>query len=147
MQFLKYGLHSGFRIRMLYIVKKSFSISLVLLLLVSITGVSVNTHYCHGQARYTALATDAEHESCCGDAMDACPSCEDRVQSNVMDEQSTVAMQPEFDIEILPLLLSPVTVQLSGEAEFVVLPQPVSHGPPGLSAGMSIPVFVQSFLN
>lgn len=132
---------------MLHIVKNSFSISLVLLLLVSITGVSVNTHYCHGMARYTSIAMDAQHESCCGDAMDACPSCEDRVQSNVMDEQSTVATQPEFDLEIFPLLLVPMNAQIAGEAEYVVFPRPVSHGPPGLSAGMSIPVLVQSFLN
>lgn len=127
--------------------KKTFSISLVFLLLVSITGVSVNTHYCHGLARYTAIATDGHHDSCCGDAMDSCSSCEDRVQSNVMDDQSVVAAQAEIAIPLLPVAV--VTTETGArDDDIVVAPlQPVSHGPPGLSAGMTIPVLVQSFLN
>ncbi len=129
------------------IVKKSFSISTILLLLVSITGVSVNTHYCHGQARYTVIATDAEHESCCGDAMNACPSCEDRVQSNVMDEQSVVAASSHIAYDALSAVVVTVHMEMN-DGDITVTPlQPFSHGPPGIPAGMTIPVFVQSFLN
>lgn len=132
---------------MLFVVNKGFSISLVVLLLVSVTGVSVNTHYCHGMARYTVLATDADHTDCCGDEMDACPSCEDRVQSNVMDDVGISAMHT--GVQQVDLVVAALPEHATDEIttdNFVLRPLPLSHGPPGRSAGSAIPILFQTFL-
>jgi len=131
---------------MLFVVNKGFSISLVVLLLVSVTGVSVNTHYCHGMARYTVLATDADHSSCCGDEMDACPSCEDRVQSNVMDDVGISATQADVRIDLVmnftpETMVQEISVDLPGSRAL-----PLSLGPPGKSSGSAIPILFQTFL-
>ena len=132
---------------MLRVMKRTISISLALLLLVSITGVTVNTHYCHGQARYTVIATDADHSSCCGGEMDACPSCEDRVQTHVMDEQGAMPALADQQVEMPVLALVPAVDETCDDLRPVRPLHPMLHGPPGASAGMAIPILVQSFLN
>ena len=70
--------------------KKVLHISLILLLLTGVTGVTVANHYCHGALRFTRVAVDGEHESCCGSADAVCGSCEDRIRSSMMDEDGLV---------------------------------------------------------
>ncbi|MCB2206422.1 hypothetical protein KQI65_16885 [bacterium] len=128
--------------------KKSFSISMILLLLVSITGVTVNTHYCHGAARYTAVAVDADHASCCGDDMDRCPSCEDRVSSKVLDVQTVfVASFDQHQLNAAPVMLPVAFDSEPAPVQPVLALRPISHGPPGLPPGSAIPILIQSFLN
>ncbi|MBN1447843.1 MAG: hypothetical protein JXA28_07915, partial [Bacteroidetes bacterium] len=128
--------------------KKAFHISMVALLLAAVTGVTVNTHYCGGVARYSAVAVDAQHESCCGGMMAACPSCEDHVSSNVVDEQVTVTANAD-GLSVLPAATAVIPHDGSTiacvESQF---PQqhPDALGPPGPSGGDAIPILIQSFL-
>ncbi|GEM_PF-2272476 len=127
--------------------KNAIHISLVAILLAAVTGVSVNTHYCGGVARYSAVALDAQHESCCGDGTFACSSCEDHVSSNVVDEQVTVTAQADG----LSDLSTPVAGILHEDAaarteEVKPQPHPDALGPPGPPGGDAIPILTQSFL-
>lgn len=122
-------------------------ISLVAILLASVTGVSINTHYCHGQARYSAVALDAQHESCCGDGAVSCTSCEDRISSNVVDVQVTMAAKTDgmsdLSAAIVGILLEDAPI---GTVEVLPALHPDALGPPGPPGGDAIPILTQSFL-
>ena len=135
------------RIRILYVVKNVLHISLVAILLAAVTGVSVNTHYCGGVARYSTVALDAQHESCCGDGMVSCSSCEDHVSSNVVDEQGTVSAKTDGLSDHFAAIAGILDAAESLRTE-AVIPQghPDAHGPPGPPGGDAIPILIQSFL-
>ena len=140
-------LHLIRRIRILYIVKNAMHISLVAILLAAVTGVSVHTHYCGGTARYSAMALDAQHESCCGDGTLSCASCEDHVSSNVVDTQMTVTAQSDGLSDLYAAIASIPHEDAAARTD-AVEPQlyPDALGPPGPPGGDAIPILIQSFL-
>lgn len=140
-------LHLNPIMRILCIVTKVLHISMVALLLAAVTGVTVNTHYCGGVARYSAVAVDAQHESCCGGMMDACPSCEDHVSSNVVDEQVTVSAQSDGLSDLRPAIACIPHEEITTREEAVNAHfHADAIGPPGPSGGDAIPILIQSFL-
>lgn len=137
------------QMRMLLIVNKALSISLTIVLMLSVVGVTVNTHYCHGAARYSAIATDADHQSCCGDEMNACPSCEDRVSSNVMDSESVITAVPEpvAPESSIDTAFAEATIDASSLERTNALAAAGAKSPPGHFSGITLPVLFQSLLN
>lgn len=127
--------------------KNAIHISLVAILLAAVTGVSVNTHYCGGVARYSAVALDAQHESCCGDGTISCSSCEDQVSSNVVDEQVTVTAQTD-GVSDLSAAIAGIPHEDAAATRDTDIPQlhPETLGPPGPPGGDAIPILIQSFL-
>jgi len=71
--------------------RKIAHISLILFLMFAVTGVTVQTHYCGGDARYSTIALDADRSSCCGDTMPPCASCMDEINYNVLTTATTVS--------------------------------------------------------
>ena len=143
----KRQLHLIHRIRILFIVKNALHISLIAILLAAVTGVSVNTHYCGGAARYSAVALDAQHESCCGDGTVSCSSCEDHVSSIVVDTQVTVAAQSDVLTGLsAPFAGIPGEDAAARTGMVTALLHPDALGPPGPPGGDAIPILIQSFL-
>ncbi len=127
---------------------KVLSISLAALLVISVIGVTVNTHYCHGAARYSVIATDSDHSSCCGDEMDACPSCEDRISSNVMDAQSVISLAAEQSVlDAMDIIFAHADASTPDQSDEHSVVRACSKSPPGNFTGMTLPVLFQSFLN
>ncbi len=121
-------------------------IALSLLLMLSITGVSVETHYCEGSARYSTIAVDNKNSSCCGDEMQACPTCRDEVNSSIVNTPTTFTVKTSGVVdlpnsgtiaEVIPPSLPDVPVELLLAA---------SQGPPGVTNSSTIPILISSFL-
>lgn len=121
-------------------------IAMSLFLMIAVTGVSVQTHYCNGMARYSTVAVDNEPSSCCGDDMPACPSCEDEVTSNVLSTPLSLVTPTDgsMNLAALPMPMPPVPA-----ATFAAPSVPAlvfDMGPPGVTRGSTIPILVSSFL-
>lgn len=114
--------------------------------MLAVTGVTVQTHYCNGAARYSTIAVDSEHSSCCGDDMPACPSCMDVVSSNVMSTPTTVAVITSGSVD-LPVMGMTAEENSAAPVE-PILTQPIANalGPPGVTGGSDIPILISSFL-
>lgn len=121
-------------------------IAVSLLLLFAVTGVSVHTHYCGGAARYTAVAIDGDHSSCCGDEMPACASCLDEVESKVLATPTTVQSKTTGTAH-LPFIAT-LTVSVSGTTCSAFTPDRhlLPDAPPGVTSGSSLPILNSSFL-
>ncbi|MBE0644634.1 MAG: hypothetical protein IH600_11190 [Bacteroidetes bacterium] len=117
-----------------------------LLLMIAVTGVSVQTHYCNGNARYSTVALDSEPSSCCGDDMPACPSCKDEMSSNVMTTPTTVMLPADGSGDFT--VCATVGAVLPAALPEIVGAQPdaAALGPPGVLRGSTIPILVSSFL-
>ena len=124
--------------------KKVLHISLVVLLLAGVTGVTVANHYCHGTLRFTRVAVDGEHESCCGSADAVCGSCEDRIRSSMMDEDGLVVEHnPVSDRFVTLLVAETETAQFQ---PFNLASSDAFLHPPPRYGGMDISVLNNSFL-
>jgi hypothetical protein len=79
--------------------------------------------------------------------MDACPSCEDQLSSNVMDEQSVFTSPPVLLPLTAGLAIFPVDTEQGTTSDLhLAAVTPISHGPPGKYAGSTIPILYQTFL-
>ena len=124
--------------------KKVLHISLILLLLTGVTGVTVANHYCHGALRFTRVAVDGEHESCCGSADAVCGSCEDRIRSSMVDEDGLVAGHNPVSKKFVALPLTETeTTRLQ---PFNLASFDAFLHPPPRYGGMDISVLNNSFL-
>jgi hypothetical protein len=121
-------------------------IALTTVLLLAVTGVSVQTHYCGGTARYATIAMDNEATSCCGDDMPACPSCKDEVTSNVLTTPLSLVAQADgsalFAARATVTAVLPCAVSMESTAHAITF----DTGPPGVTRGSTIPILVSSFL-
>ena len=110
------------------------------------TGVSVQTHYCGGTARYATIAVDNEATSCCGDDMAACPSCKDEVSSNVLTTPLSLVAQADgsalFAVLATVVAVFPPAVSVEAARPAITF----DTGPPGVTRGSTIPILVSSFL-
>ena len=124
----------------------SAHIAVSFLLLIAVTGVSVQTHYCGGTARYAKIAVDNEPTSCCGDEMPACPSCKDEVTSVALTTPLTVHAQTDgsADFAAVSTVIQTVPSITSAETDSPMIT--FDTGPPGVIRGSSIPILVSSFL-
>lgn len=120
--------------------------ALTIVLLLAVTGVSVQTHYCGGTARYSTIAVDNEATSCCGDDMPACPSCKDEVTSNVLTTPLSLVAQADGSTQFvaLPVVTTGVPPVIGMETAAHAIS--FDTGPPGVTRGSTIPILVSSFL-
>jgi hypothetical protein len=140
-----FPLHHVKRIRIYLFMRKIVRTILSFLLLIAVTGVSVQVHYCGDFAQFTAIALDGKHASCCGDEATECPSCLDTIESHVLDAAITAPAQFSGVATFSHVCVLPPSLKnpllTTGYASVCC-----AAGPPGSGAGVETHILVSSFL-
>ena len=121
-------------------------ISLALVLLLAVSGVTVASHYCHGHVQAVSVATNGEHPSCSGMDDSSCGGCEDRIASTVVDidvllTASAAVPAPSLLISLHLPSASPVD---DGHVHLFLAAS--DTGPPATAAAQDLPLLHQQFL-
>lgn len=129
--------------------KRTLHITIAMLLLAATTGVTVAWHYCGAQIRHTEIAVGADHYSCAGDMEMPMGQCHNHVESKHVHAAFTMsAAAPAIALAhccAMPPAAAAVSL-VSAKAVSTQRISPLEYLPPGEGNGISIPVFVQSFL-
>ena len=129
-------------------IERAFHIALSLFLLTATTGVTVAWHYCGDQIEHAELATSSDHYSCAGDMDMPMDHCHNTVTSKQVHAAfSMTSASPAISLDQICMIPSSQVLQAEAEsANIIPVSIPERYFPPGEGSGMSVPVFVQSFL-
>ncbi|MAT39099.1 MAG: hypothetical protein CL946_05795 [Ectothiorhodospiraceae bacterium] len=118
---------------------------LIVVMILSTTGVTVARHYCGDRLISTSVATDKEDGSCCSmEGSDSC--CKNEVETVAVDDDITISSQ-SVDHDVTLSAVSPIASIPHIESPSLDNNLERTNPPPLLREhGKSLPILLQSFL-
>lgn len=131
----------------LLFLKKTISIFLLAIFLVSTTGLTIRTHYCQGKEQNREISDGHASHSCCSNPEEMPKDCcnDQFITLKVIDNFNTSATDFDYSVQFIPLPYFIFPEYSSGEAFLAISDYEPDIGPP--FDDVPFQVLHQSFLN